>query len=192
MNTAMTTQNQLGNRPEVAPPTEGEVVSSGVEIEKLEELVKVYDYLLYRPLEKAIYELARQSFGEELVSAFWKCKENKIQIRPVLYLSDDYLYFKGKFVTRVGTLSPTKAAVVLIKYFGELEFYEPHTGTRIITTKELLVQKLREMLNEYEQELEKVKKKLKKNPNSKYYNDLLQVYERSITNVRKAINWLEP
>jgi len=49
---------------------------------------------------------------------------------------------------------------------------------------------LQERLNEDIKELEKIKEKLRKRPQSQFYNDLKEVYERSIAATQEAINWL--
>jgi len=73
-------------------PATPEVIGIQANLNKLEELVKVYDYMLYKPIDNAIKEVWNKGFIEELVSALWQCKVNEIPtVRPALCLIDDHL-----------------------------------------------------------------------------------------------------
>jgi hypothetical protein len=164
--------------------------------EKILELYKVYDFRVCKVLDELTDQLAKESFVQDLKEALYKCKRlDTKDIKEFYNAADwvaslDYLYYKGKFITRTDPLRPLTSAIVLVKLFNKIVFYDAHANLAILATKEEMINNLQKMIEEDEKMLKEFEKKLKKRPNSKYYKEMVEIYKRSIANKQNAINWL--
>jgi Mg2+ and Co2+ transporter CorA len=165
--------------------------------EKILELWKVYDFRVCKVLDELTDQLAREEFKQDLVEAFYKCKRlDTRDMKEMFSVADwvaslDYIYYKGKFITRADPLRPLTSAIVLVKLVNKIVFYNAHQNLAIFVTKEEMIENLKKMIEEDEKQLKEFEKKLKKRPNSKYYQEMIEMYKRSIQHKNSAINWLQ-
>lgn len=165
--------------------------------EKILELYKVYDFRVCKIFDELTDQLAKEDFKQDLVDALYKCKKlDTRDLNQIYNVADwvvtlDYVYYKRQFITRTDPLRPLTAAVVLVKLFNKIVFYNAFKQEAILATKEEMINNLQKAIEEDEKQLKEFEKKLKKRPSSKYYAEMVEIYKRSIQDKRKAIEWLQ-
>jgi len=148
MNTAMTSPN-FGERPEVAPPTEGEVVSVGAsEFQTLKQLIKQLEGVSVEEKQDKIVirkdglEIQIENRGSDYDYWVWLIKASNDKVKAEIYISSDEQSFELNGETSKNT--DTHISITVKNKHVEQDLY-------ICTKSEHAIDEINEIIEEYEE-----------------------------------------
>jgi len=133
-------------------------------------------------------------FSEDLKSAFLRSKKVPLEYRDENAITVNEIGFtdyKGKWITRINPLSPIASSIILVKAGFTVLYKDYREGYAVLVTKQEMINNLLSEIEKEKKELEEFEKRLKKNPKSKLYSEMVRRIGDRILRLNQAIEWLK-
>jgi Mg2+ and Co2+ transporter CorA len=163
-------------------------------VEEIIRGIKEERFEVSRLIDFEAMKMSQLFFSEDLKSAFLKSRKVPLEYKDENALTVNevgFVDYKGKWITRINPLSPISSSIILVKAGFTVLFKDYREGYAVLVTKQEMINNLLKEIEKEKKELEEFEKRLKKNPKSKLYAEMVRRIGDRILRLNQAIEWLK-
>jgi|GEM_PF-2352583 len=145
-------------------------------------------------IDLEVEKLFQVLFSEDLKSAFLNSKKVPLEYQDenaVTVTEIGFAYYKGKWITRLHPYRVILSSIILVKAGFTVLYKDYRERFAVLVTKQEMINNLLKEMEKEKKELEEFEKRLKKNPKSKLYSEMVRRIGDRILRINQAIEWLK-